>query len=103
MSRADKIANLGIMIIAVSALLVSLWLMQATEKHNRLTVKPLMDFLVINDDSSRTITSKNAGIGPAIITEMCYKYESEDCLFMDQALQYANVAEDVLGMFNDGP
>ena len=102
MSNSDKLANLGIMIVAISALVVSIWQMRATETHNRLTVKPLMDYIVTNDDSTRSISIKNAGIGPAIITEMCYKYKSKDCLFMDEALEKAGAMDKIFGMYNYG-
>lgn len=83
MSRTEKISHFAVVVIATSAVAVSVWQgrmskqaldltqeqLELTRQHNRLTVKPYFNFTSTTDSDkglSQLILS-NQGYGPAII------------------------------------
>ncbi len=75
-SRLEKLSHYGIVVIAVAAVVVSVWQVKILQDHNKLSVKPLMDFLIItSEDSILSVSISNRGIGPAIIQDISYVYE----------------------------
>ncbi|GGQ30734.1 hypothetical protein [Shewanella litoralis] len=76
----EFIGNSASEIIALSALGLAIWQGVSTRRHNRLAVKPHLDFSSkYSDGETFTLWLKNDGIGPAIVK----KYE----LFLDGVLQ----------------
>ncbi|MEM5506923.1 hypothetical protein WNY81_18970 [Shewanella frigidimarina] len=76
----EFIGNSASEIIALSALGLAIWQGVATRRHNRLTVKPHLDFSSeYRDGEAFTLWLKNDGIGPAIVKD----YE----FFLDGVLQ----------------
>ncbi len=69
---AQLITAICTVIIAVAALFVVVWQTWATRKHNRLSVKPLLDInqVVRKADSTVRLDLENNGVGPAIIKEL---------------------------------
>ncbi len=76
-------------IVAVCALIVSFWQLTQNHKHNKLSVKPLLNVDyhvddVVDDDDKKTKTRKkitfvlkNVGVGPAIITDFLLLYDGK--------------------------
>lgn len=72
LSRIEKMSHYGVVIIALSALIVSVWQMSSMEEHNKLSVRPLLDFHIFTEDSIKNIRFSNEGLGPAIIKKMTF-------------------------------
>lgn len=86
-SKSDKIIVFISSFVAITALIVSVWQGVEMRKHNRLSVKPLLNFTrnysdrfdLINNDTIQTkqyqLIIANNGTGPAIIKsfELYYK------------------------------
>ena len=96
----EKIANYSIMIIALVALLVSIWQVQLFQNHNKLTVKPYLDSSLIQEDSILTVTFSNKGLGPAIIKNMIFAYEGSSYDTLEKLLIASNEKKNTIGSFN---
>ncbi|MDW3646692.1 MAG: hypothetical protein R8P61_06510 [Bacteroidia bacterium] len=77
LSRIEKMSHYGVVIIALSALIVSVWQMSSLEEHNKLSVRPLLDFHIYTNDSIRSISFSNEGLGPAIIKKMNFSKDGK--------------------------
>lgn len=79
MSRSEKISQFGIMIVAVSALVVSVWQVKLAQEHNKISVKPLLRYFISGSSSStaETLTVKNYGQGPAIFDSVTFSVDGK--------------------------
>ncbi len=75
-SKGEKLTQVAVVIIAISAVVVSVWQgrisqqqLELTQQHNRLTVKPYLDITRFTNSSTNTyeVIMTNQGYGPAII------------------------------------
>jgi len=68
-SLTDRVTAIATVIIAVTALVVSIWQGIETRKHNRLSVRPHLVFFTdfSSQDSELGIFIKNNGVGLAYI------------------------------------
>ncbi|MEP5613314.1 MAG: hypothetical protein ABJP45_13765 [Cyclobacteriaceae bacterium] len=74
--KLERLSQIGIIIIALAAVFVAVWQVKILQDHNKLSVRPLMDFLLVtNEDSVLNVSISNRGIGPAIIQEISYTYQ----------------------------
>ncbi len=68
MTKSEKILSILAIFIAVLALVTSIWQGIEDRRHNRFSVRPLLNFEILNkNDSIRSISLTNNGLGPAII------------------------------------
>lgn len=65
--KNEKLQSLIAIIIAIVALGISIWQGFEQRQHNRLSVKPLLNFEVIAHNQTKSIMLSNDGLGPAII------------------------------------
>ena len=65
----QQITAIATVIIALTAVFISIWQILSTRKHNRLSVTPLMRYYIVYNKSEmeQGIYLSNTGIGPAII------------------------------------
>lgn len=111
MSKGEKITQFAVVVIAVCAVVVSVWQgriaaeqSEIARKHNRLTVKPYLDFFYgwyALDDWKLTLS--NEGIGPAIIKKVSYKYDGETYHNWDDVLRAADLLKARTGSYNMSP
>lgn len=65
---ADAVIALGAAIVALAALFISIYEVHATRRHNRLSVRPVLQLRITlhqGDPSGLSVT--NSGLGPAVI------------------------------------
>ncbi len=74
-SKIEKLSHYGVLVVALSALVVSILQVQILHNHNKLTVRPLINPSVYQGDSTVTVSIQNAGFGPAIVKDVKYEYE----------------------------
>lgn len=61
-----KLDSYALMIIALSALVVSIWQVNQQQKHDRISVRPYLDWTQSMDDEGYVMVQlKNKGFGPA--------------------------------------
>lgn len=76
-----KLDSYALMIIALSALVVSIWQVNQQQKHDRISVKPYLDWSQSRGDDGYTIIElKNKGFGPAF-------FEKGELLVGDQSFK----------------
>lgn len=103
LSRIEKLSHYAVVVIAVSALVVSVWQAGITIKHNKLTVKPYLDFHIVQIDSTITVKFSNEGFGPAILEEVSFFYEDEQYQSVWQVLEKMDEIDSWAGSFNYNP
>jgi hypothetical protein len=92
MTKTERISHYAIMIVAVSALVVSVWQVQISQQHNRLSVRPYMDFFSGWKSADQwQLTLSNEGVGPAIIQEIDYHYQGKTYANWDECLEAAGL------------
>lgn len=84
------------LLIAISALIFSGWQLLTQKSHNKLSVKPYLSLRHNWKDGVRTVSIKNVGLGPAVITDHLFKYKKKVVPF-SVAQDIINIAEDLLG------
>lgn len=101
MTRAEKFSHYGVAVIALCAVLVSVWQMQAAQKHNRLSVRPFLEtFTGWVGEGTWQISLSNHGIGPAIITKVEYEFGGKTYRQWDTVLDAAKLRADRRGSHN---
>ncbi|MDN5199785.1 hypothetical protein QQ008_00385 [Fulvivirgaceae bacterium BMA10] len=104
LSKTERLSHYGILIIAISALVVSVWQVRILQQHNKLTVKPYLDFTIVySSEKIMKVTLSNQGFGPAIFEKLTYKYQGKEYSSWEEVLKEANQWENVKGWFNYGP
>ncbi len=98
--KIEQLANYSVVIIALSALVVSIWQVKLFQNHNKLSVKPYLDFHLIQEDSTLTVSFSNEGLGPAIIKQISYNYDGNEFRSLENLLKADNEKKNVLLSFN---
>ncbi|MCE7995728.1 MAG: hypothetical protein HEP71_27360 [Roseivirga sp.] len=75
MNKTEKLSHYSIMVVAVSALVVSVWQVRTSQEHNKLSVRPYLYFFTSWNDGTWQVQMFNEGVGPAIITRVDYTYK----------------------------
>jgi len=75
---SGTITAIGTVVIAVAALIVSIWENVAARKHNRLSVRPLLRVDCLGErQGPLSVTLVNSGVGPAIVESFTAKLNGE--------------------------
>ena len=99
-SKIEKIANYSVVFIALSALIVSVWQVRLYKNHNKLTVKPYLDYHVIQEYSNVRVSFSNKGLGPAIIEKMTYEIDGKEYDTILKLLQEKGEQDNILSTYN---
>lgn len=85
MSKTEKLSHYAIVLIAILAVVVSIWQVRISQEHNRLSVTPFMESFTgwISEDEWR-LSLSNEGVGPAIITGIDYNWKGNTYKNWDQ-------------------
>ena len=103
LSRIEKISHYAVVVIAISALFVSIWQGRVLQKHNRLSVKPYMDFHINQGNQELRVEFSNEGLGPAIMKKATYTFEGKTYDTITKVLQAAGEVENVIDMYTYNP
>lgn len=91
----SKLDSYALMIIALSALVVSVWQVNQQQKHDRISVRPYLDWSQSMDDEGYIfIELKNKGFGPAFfekgmlhVGDQSFKKWSDGLKIADSTIQ----------------
>lgn len=103
MNRIEKLSHYAVVVLAVSALVVSIWQANITIQHNKLTVKPYLDYIIMQQDSVLTVQFSNQGFGPAIIDQVDFYYQDKYFENIWGVLEEMGETSNWRGSFNYGP
>lgn len=85
LSKTERLSHYGILIIALTAVVVSVWQGRLSQRqleialeHNKLTVRPYLEFIKNIDGSNDLIEINlaNQGYGPAVVESVRLTYKS---------------------------
>ena len=83
-NHISKLDSYALMIIALSALFVSIWQVNLQRKHDRIAIMPYLEWKSEkNEQGFTSLIMKNKGFGPAIIQKGLIHLE--DTIFRDWA------------------
>ena len=98
----NKLSNFGVLIIALSALFVSVWQVKISHKHNKLSVKPFLDYHIEQIDSTLTVSISNQGFGPAIISKVSFNYKGITYNSLEELLVGSGEIRNRIGSYQYG-
>ena len=98
--KIEKLSNYSVVLIALLALIVSIWQVRLFKNHNKLTVKPYLDSHVIQQDSTLVVAFSNKGLGPAIIQDMSYEVNGKEYSTVLELLRAGGDQENILSTYN---
>ena len=102
--KLEQLSHYGIVVIALSAVVVSIWQVRILQDHNKLSVKPLMDFIIYSkNNESLEVKISNRGIGPAIIDGITYSFGGKDYQDWEGVLVAAGIKENVTSRLGYSP
>ncbi len=102
MSKTERLSHYAIMLVAVSALVVSVWQVRTSQEHNKLSVRPYLDFFTGWNNGVWRSDISNEGVGPAIITRVDYTYKGVTYNQLDDLLKAAGLLEKRVNSTNFG-
>lgn len=103
MSKTEKLTQFSVLLIAVCAVVVSVWQVRISQQHNKLSVRPYLDFFSgWSGENSWRLSLLNEGVGPAIVksTELIYKGKTYS--HWDAVLDAAGIREKRINSTNIG-
>ena len=95
----EKLSHYSIILISISALFVSIWQINISQNHNKLSVKPYLDYHLIQSDSTLTVSISNAGFGPAIIKKITFKHNEKEYNSLEKLLISSGEIKNRLGSY----
>ena len=95
----EKLSHYSIILIGISALFVSIWQINVSQNHNKLSVKPYLDNHLIQTDSTLAVSISNAGFGPAIIKNITFNYQGKKYSSLEKLLQESGEIKNRLGSY----
>ena len=113
MTKTEKLSQFVLLVIAISAVLVSVWQGRISQKqlelsqaHNRLTVKPYLDITQFTNSDSKILEVKisNEGYGPAIVKSFKLSYDGKSYSNWNSVLDPAGEGGNIrfLSNYSDG-
>lgn len=99
-SKIEKLANYSVILIALVALIVSVWQVKLFQNHNKLTVKPYLDSHSVQEDSTLNISFSNKGLGPAIIQSITFESGNKKYTTTNDLLMGIGEMENAIRRFN---
>ena len=109
MTKTERLSHYGVLIIALTAVVVSVWQGRISQRqleiaieHNKLTVKPYLEFTKHIDGSQDIleIEISNQGYGPAIIRRFEVMHKDVTFNAWNPALEAAGVDDGIRQIYN---
>ena len=94
--KSEQITNFAVILIALSALFVSIWQGRLLQKHNKLSVKPYLTAELNQGDTTLTANLLNEGFGPAIIKKVNFSYQGQTYSSLEDLLKGSGEIENRL-------
>lgn len=111
MSKTERLSHYGVLLIAITAVVVSVWQGRISQKqlelsmqHNKLTVKPYLDITRFTNSSEGTLEVKlaNQGYGPAVVKSFELIYDDQAYGNWNAVLEAAGEEENINFLRNYG-
>lgn len=109
LSKTEKLSHYGVLIIALTAVVVSVWQGQLSQRqleialeHNKLTVRPYLEFVKNIDGSNNLmeITLANQGYGPAVVENIIIRYKNNEYDAWNPVLDAAQENNNIRQIYN---
>ncbi len=90
-SKLERISDYAVILIAILAFVLSIVQTRIQQKHNKLSVRPLVNTLVDQMDTTMSVYIINKGVGPALVKDVNFffegkKYDDIEKLLIDSGL-----------------
>ncbi|MFY0593005.1 MAG: hypothetical protein JXQ92_10180 [Roseivirga sp.] len=103
MSKGEKITQVSVVIIAVCAVVVSAWQVEIAQRHNKLIVRPYLNFFSgWATEDSWALKLQNEGIGPAVIKSVSLTYKGQVYSHWDELLDAVGIRGQRVNSINLG-
>lgn len=109
LSKTERLSHYGVLIIALTAVAVSVWQGRLSQRqleialeHNKLTVRPYLEFVKNIDGSNNLleINLANQGYGPAVVESVILNYKNLRFDTWNPLLNAANENNNIRQIYN---
>lgn len=109
LSKTERLSHYGVLIIALTAVVVSVWQGRISQRqldiaieHNKLTVKPYLEFTkrIEGGQNLLEIEVSNQGYGPAIIRRFEIEHDGKPYTAWNPALKAAGLNKGIRQLYN---
>jgi len=102
LTRLEKISHYSVIIIALSAVVVSVMQTRIQQDHNKLTVQPYLHSSLGQsfDDDIVSVYVVNDGFGPAIIERITFTYNNKTYNSLEEYLNASGEIKNRKGSYN---
>lgn len=76
-SKLETISHYAVILIALLAFVLSILQTRIQHRHNKLTVRPILNTTIDQVDSTLAVYIVNRGVGPALIKDVKFTYEGK--------------------------
>jgi hypothetical protein len=103
-TKLEKLSHYAIIVIALSALVVSVMQTRIQHNHNKLTVKPYLHHSLDQnfDDDLVTVYIVNDGFGPAIVEQITFTYKDKTYYSLEDYLNASGEIKNRRNSYNYG-
>lgn len=77
MTKSEKLQSAIALLVAIFALLISVWQGCEQRRHNRYSIRPLLNFDVQSSNETKNIQLANEGLGPAIFKRFSIEIDGQ--------------------------
>ncbi len=103
MTKTEKLTQVMVVIIAVCAVVVSVWQVRISQQHNKKSVMPYLNYFSgWPTDSTWRFSLMNEGIGPAIIKSVELTFNGKTFSHWDAVLDEAGIRDQRVNSYNLG-
>jgi hypothetical protein len=101
-SRLEKLSHYAIIVIALSALVVSVTQTRIQQRHNKLTVKPYLHSSLDQnyDENLVTVFIVNDGFGPALVEQITFTHNGKRYNSLEEYLKGSEEIKNRRGSYN---
>ena len=96
-SRLETLSHYAVILIALLAFVLSILQTQIQHDHNKLSVRPILNSIVEQNDSTMAAYINNKGVGPAIIKEVSFLYNGKTYSDIEKLLRESGLIKFRIG------
>ena len=102
-SRLETVSHYAVILIALLAFVLSVLQTRIQQDHNKLTVRPILNSIIEQNDSIMAAYINNKGVGPAIITKVVLSYNGKNYNDIEKLLKESGLIKMRIGGYTLQP
>ena len=102
-TKLETLSHYAVIVIALLAFVLSILQTRIQHKHNKLSVRPILNAIIEQSDSTMAAYINNKGVGPAIIKEASFSFDGKTYDDIEKLLRESGLIKIRLGGYTLNP